>query len=392
MNRRHFLQESLGLTLGAGAGLFPAGTSLGSEPAAGSLSPGRKDLFLEETYCCNVAGYIGGQAAAPILLDMMERQEGFAGGFYSGIATIAGGTLHYAKVIGDIAALRAQTGALRLPGHVGIIHSRSKSGGDREWAHPFIDCKNQMAYLANGHDGFFEDKRDKHAIANRLAAEGHVFRSHSTTPIGKYPVLSSGVCVHTSEVMCHLIESLVDACGSPAEAMRRAFMTFPAEIVGLMVHCAAPGSIIASRINQPLMIGRDAGATYLATTALAFPDGVDQWCSPMAANATGVFTHDRMEILPFDPPPAPVAGLFPWQRGYDKILETLSDGSEHDLSALMKATAPLWPSGVVSQKDMMVYEILRSLCREGRMRLVDTRVQGVLAGSTVSRKRMSLVP
>ena len=29
---------------------------------------------------CNVAGYIGSERAAPILLDMMEKQEGFGGG------------------------------------------------------------------------------------------------------------------------------------------------------------------------------------------------------------------------------------------------------------------------------------------------------------------------
>ena len=69
---------------------------------------------LEEVLCCNVAGYIGNQSAAPILLEMLERQEGFAGGYYSGIATIASGKLHYAKVIGDVATLRKQTNAERL--------------------------------------------------------------------------------------------------------------------------------------------------------------------------------------------------------------------------------------------------------------------------------------
>ena len=43
---------------------------------------------------CNVAGYVGNKAAAPVLLKMMARQEGFGGGYYSGIATIAGGELH----------------------------------------------------------------------------------------------------------------------------------------------------------------------------------------------------------------------------------------------------------------------------------------------------------
>ena len=31
---------------------------------------------------CNIAGYIGSKDAAPILAKMMQRQEGFGGGYY----------------------------------------------------------------------------------------------------------------------------------------------------------------------------------------------------------------------------------------------------------------------------------------------------------------------
>ena len=34
---------------------------------------------------CNIAGYVGTKRAAPILLEMMKKEEGFAGG-YSGQA------------------------------------------------------------------------------------------------------------------------------------------------------------------------------------------------------------------------------------------------------------------------------------------------------------------
>ena len=44
---------------------------------------------------CNIAGYVGNgkQEAAPILLEMMRAQEGYAGGYYTGIATIHEGKL-----------------------------------------------------------------------------------------------------------------------------------------------------------------------------------------------------------------------------------------------------------------------------------------------------------
>jgi len=335
---------------------------------------------------CNVAGYVGHAPAAPILLAMMEKQEGFGGGYYSGIATVADGRLYHAKVIGDIATLRRDTDAERLPGTTGIIHSRSKSGGDVEWAHPFVDCTERMAYIANGHAGFYATMRDQDSVAGRLAKAGHTFRSKTRDPIGEYPLLPDGSCVHTSEVVCHLIESLVDESG-PVQAMRKAFMTFPAEIVGLMVHAEIPECVVVSRFNQPLMIGRDADATYLSTTAMAFPEEGIDWLMPAPTNTTAAVHRDRIELSPFTPPPGKVADVFPWEMGRQAALEVLSDGTGKGLGAFKNAVAPLWPADTAPQKDMMAYEILRALHREGRIRFENVAVPGVIEGTTVPQRR-----
>lgn len=340
---------------------------------------------------CNLAGYIGDRPAADVLLPMMEAQEGFGGGYYTGIATIADGRLYHAKVVGDVAALRRETDAERLPGTVGIAHSRSKSGGDREWGHPFIDCSGRLAYVANGHDGFFEAVRDKDAVATQLARNGHTFLSRTQGGIATYPTLPDGTCVHTSDVMCHLIESLVEPCGDPAAAMKAAFMQFPAEIVGLMLHTDAPDSVIASRINQPLMVGRDSSAVYAATTAMAFRGVEPDWLTPMPMNTTAVIRRDGVGLLPFDPPRGPAAGPTPWGRAYEAVLNALSDGQGHSLGALTKVTAALWPDGVVSPNGMMVYEILRELLGAGRIRIESVRVPGVIEGTTAPHMRAELV-
>lgn len=34
---------------------------------------------------CVIAGYVGSRRAAPVLLEMIERQEGLAGGYYAGL-------------------------------------------------------------------------------------------------------------------------------------------------------------------------------------------------------------------------------------------------------------------------------------------------------------------
>jgi glucosamine--fructose-6-phosphate aminotransferase (isomerizing) len=73
---------------------------------------------------CNIAGYAGAKQAAPILLDMLRRQEAFDAEMSTGIATIYDGKLHYRKVIGNVDTLIRETDAFSLPGTVGIAHSR----------------------------------------------------------------------------------------------------------------------------------------------------------------------------------------------------------------------------------------------------------------------------
>ena len=340
---------------------------------------------------CNLAGYVGSEAAAPILLEMTARQEGFAGGYYTGIATIAAGRLHYEKVVGDAATLIRETNARDLPGSVGIIHSRSKSGGDVEWGHPFIDCTERMAYIANGAEGFFAAHRDHSAITQRLHDAGHAFCSRASTPIGNYPVLADGSGVHSSEVMCCLIESYIARGLEPARAMQEAFSQFPSEIAGLMVHEDAPHCVIATRITQPLMIGHSNGASYVATTAMAFPDTDIDWVNPLPINSTAIIESDGFHVWPMDPPPGPVTPIVPWHEGYEHIFDLLSDGRPKSLGACIKATASLWPARAIAQADMMVYEILRDLHHRQLIDFTTAPLPGVLSNTFVAQKRAYLL-
>ena len=46
---------------------------------------------------CNIAGYIGNRQAAPILLEMLRRQQPYDGDMSTGIATLHEGKLYYKK-------------------------------------------------------------------------------------------------------------------------------------------------------------------------------------------------------------------------------------------------------------------------------------------------------
>lgn len=55
---------------------------------------------------CVIAGYVGKRLASPVLLEMIERQEGLNAGYYSGVAVVEPGSLHWRKVVGLMADLR----------------------------------------------------------------------------------------------------------------------------------------------------------------------------------------------------------------------------------------------------------------------------------------------
>ncbi len=339
---------------------------------------------------CNLAGYIGTERAAPILIDMIRRQEGLNGGYYTGIATLTeDGRLHYAKVVGDVALLLEETDAINLPGNVGIMHSRTPSGGDREWAHPFVASDHSLAYIANGNTGLFDIVGNQNELAARLADAGYPFLTRAHDAVGDYPLLSDGSCVHFSEVMCRLIEALIAEGETPALAMRNAYLQFPAEIVGLMIHTSLSASIIASRVNQPLVIGRQSGGWLLASTALAFPDDAVDWMIPMAPSCTAHLSPEGLELHPFELP-IPVADPIPWSQARERVLELLSsaDDAGLPLRALKDGTRALWPDGRLAQAHMMLYEVLRTLRQVGDVEFTEVRLPGAAKGITAPETRV----
>ena len=84
---------------------------------------------------------------------MIKKQEGLNGGFYTGIAVHDGKSIDYRKVQGDLSLLLNTTNAESLIGNTGIVHSRTPSGGNHLWAHPFTAERNsevKICYVANG--------------------------------------------------------------------------------------------------------------------------------------------------------------------------------------------------------------------------------------------------
>lgn len=345
---------------------------------------------------CVIAGYIGKENAASVLLEMLRKEEGLDAGFYTGIATIHEGKLHYRKVVGDVETLLAETDALDLPGNIGVAHSRTPSGGGREWGHPFTDASEQLAYIANGSRGRYSDSVDLDAIGNRLLGEGVSFRSAQTEKVGSSPVLQDGKTVHISDLTCQLIAAnYKDQENSPAgllKAMSQTYEEVAGEIVGLCIHATQPDTIVIGRHNQPMQIGRGAdGAMYLATTTIAFPEV--EWQMRMAPLA-GAICHrdgsvqvvpfrDHSRLLPLGPYPSSAAVM-------ERVEKAFEEKNPLHKPELDKAIDPLWPEKCLRERSIVVYELLAALHREGRIAFSQKRIPGMLDQGTVPRTFIEL--
>ncbi len=330
---------------------------------------------------CNIAGYVGTRRAAPILIEMMKKQEGFAGGYYTGMATLHEGVIQYEKLTGDVACLCAMTDAERLEGTVGIFHSRSKAGGNDLWAHPFVGRGGHLAYVANGSNGIFRGEpyaTERNRIFERLEKEGYHSMTRTIEPMGKYPVASDGSSAHMSEIMAQLIAKQMDGGADASEAMEQAFCTMPGEIVGLSLYDGTPDCIAWSRINMPMMIGYADHGMYLASTALAFPEDVKQ-IEELPPLSGGQVYRDRYTVQPYIRPPCAVTSITAklWHKAYEAVYSALSS-HPHTLGELIRqAVKPCFDEGECAPADLLTYRILESLQKDGILQTKQSSVPGM---------------
>ena len=328
---------------------------------------------------CVIAGYAGSRLAAPVVIEMIERQEGLAGGFYAGVAAVEPGSLHWSKVVGTVADLRKTADAETLPGCVAIAHSRSKSGGDQEWAHPFVACFESVAYVANGSAGVWIDHPGRKEIPNRLARENHVFHAVSPRSIGQYPVLDDGRSVHISDVMAHLVEDALKRTGQPEKAIATAMVEIPSEVVGLFISPQHPDAVYGARWNMPACVGMDDDGAYVASSPEGFPPTVRWWrWIPPCSSFT--MSKDRLCLSPMGPASEAIVDDVDRGQAREAILDALSRGEALHVGTLLKVVEPLCSTPAPNVRYDAVYDVLHALMRSGQICREVKRVQGAAEG------------
>jgi glutamine---fructose-6-phosphate transaminase (isomerizing) len=130
-----------------------------------------------ESLMCGIMGYVGRQAATPLVLDGLQQLE-YRGYDSAGIAVIGtDGQLHVRRAAGKLINLRDAVARAPVTGHVGVGHTRWATHGppiDRN-AHPHSSRDGALAVVQNGIVENYDELRA------RLGALGYTFASDTDT-------------------------------------------------------------------------------------------------------------------------------------------------------------------------------------------------------------------
>ena len=194
---------------------------------------------------CGIVGYVGDKSAVGIIVDGLRRLE-YRGYDSAGVAILgADGKLEVRRAPGRLKALESTLRDRPLSGTIGIGHTRWATHGrpSEENAHPHTDCTGGLVVV---HNGILENYLE---IKERLAAEGHVFRSETDT-----------------EVLAHLVEHHLKLTGRLDHAVKRALGEFRGSYAVGVVSTAAPDRLIAAKHGAgSVVVGLGRGEMFIAS-------------------------------------------------------------------------------------------------------------------------------
>ncbi len=181
---------------------------------------------------CGIVGYVGGQVAAPIIIDGLRRLE-YRGYDSAGIAVHDGERIEVVRALGKLKALSEVLADQPLAGHLGIGHTRWATHGrpSEENAHPHV-----AGGVAVVHNGIVENHIE---LRSKLEQSGVAFRSDTDT-----------------EIVAHLIHQALDAGAEGLlEAVRRALSSVEGAYAIAVLSQHEPTKIVAARHGSPLVVG-----------------------------------------------------------------------------------------------------------------------------------------
>lgn len=191
---------------------------------------------------CGIAGYIGKNQAAPIILDGLARLE-YRGYDSAGVAVFDGEKIHMEKAMGRLRVLDELTrhGA-SMPGFCGIGHTRWATHGcpSDTNAHPHMNEENTIAVV---HNGIIENYGK---LKQRLEKKGYNFVSETDT-----------------EVLAHMLTEYYH--GNPVEAIEKVMHRVEGSYALGIMFLDHPHHIYAARKDSPLIVGINDNGKFIAS-------------------------------------------------------------------------------------------------------------------------------
>jgi len=196
---------------------------------------------------CGIIGFIGNEPAALVVLPGLLKLE-YRGYDSAGLASIDEGGLHLKKDAGRIEEIYKRLGLGELPGNIAIAHTRwaTHGGVNQKNAHPHVDCTKRIAVV---HNGIVDNYRE---IRHILEDKGHIFTSETDT-----------------EVIPHLVEDYLKEGNNLEQAVLLTCQKLKGSYAFLTISAQEPGKIVATRRDNPLVIGIGERGTFATSDILS---------------------------------------------------------------------------------------------------------------------------
>ncbi|SVA78751.1 uncharacterized protein METZ01_LOCUS131605 [marine metagenome] len=200
---------------------------------------------------CSIIGYSGKNSAAPILVKGLQKME-YRGYDSVGIATESENKIVVKKGVGRVVEVSNAVQLDKLPGNIGIGHTRWATHGKvtEKNAHPHSSNSGKIAIVHNGIVENFEE------LKSDLQNKGYEFQSETDT-----------------EVIANLIQLNLDETSDVKQSIIKTVNQIKGHYSFVAIF--EDGTLAAARFHEPLIVGVGKNGHYLSSDVLGFIENTD---------------------------------------------------------------------------------------------------------------------
>ena len=321
---------------------------------------------------CNIAGYSGNKQAAPILLEMLRKQEPYDGDMSTGVATIHEGKLYSKKIVGKVDDFLREIDLNELPGTIGIAHTRPAGDKALPAAHPFLNPAKTLALVTNGTKVTkYQDRWSKAAVLLNKNGYDYPIPDNDLSKVTNSPRLRAWLVDYYMKQGFSITKALVKSCDD-----------IYTDNITVFIHQDYPDSIFATRCTRPMNVILENGEAYMATTRYGFPEQLQNEPVMLPLAHACIVTKDGIQITQDKMESEPVSEMTPYTykeayKRFEAILKSdkapvYFDDLEYAVGREMR---DLWPDNhTCIQHARLVYDMLWQFDQEGRLKR-EMRVQ-----------------